>query len=538
MAKVKKVFNADGSLVVPAGVKSIRARKVYRHSLLKYWGYENMGDFANGSGFVHFLDFDNNMYGWGMNGNFFGTQGFTGTNDTADQSIPKLVSGGKKWRRQAAGIANPAGITLDGDLFTWGANQGGSVGNGTTTAALSSPVMVVGGLKWKDARCPWGITLSGDLYMWGFNGMGALGGGFSTPDMTSSPVLVIGGKKWQKAITTGNLTYGQDIDGNWWSWGRNIPFFGDGGGELGAGLNPSSVAAVSSPVAIAGGHKFREIIPAFAGIWAITETNDLYVWGSGAPFFDANAEGTITASTPFIIVNYVAYSSPVLITAYGKIRKIAPMAGVGDPIQGLPSSAARKMLGEDGTLYSWGWDGIFFQSSCGNGLPEGSSTPVIIMPAKKFKFISFNNSIRHWAIEDNGDMWAWGENGNGALGVGIHNNPFEFRSTPTLVVGGKKWDWIVDNAAGLIAKATDGSLWTWGNTMFSNAAGFPANISSPVPVRNSLFFKEGEEYEINDIAVTPGNSYAVVVTTGFPRVGDTQLGTHPYADRIEIEYEV
>lgn len=133
----------------------------------------------------------------------------------------------------------------------------------------------------------------------------------------------------------------------------------------------------------------------FLAKWLASRIVVNYVWGSGAPFFDANQEGTITQSTPFIIVNYQAYSTPHLVTAYGKIKKIAPLAGVGDPIGGFPSAQARKMLTEDGTLYSWGWDGIFFQSSCGNGLPEGSSTPVIIMPSKKFKFISFNNSVRH-----------------------------------------------------------------------------------------------------------------------------------------------
>ena len=146
MAKVKKIFKTNGTLVVPAGVKNIRARKVFVQSLLKFWGYDNMADFASGMGFVHFIDFDNNMYGWGSNVNFSVT-GAIGDNSQVNQSIPQLVSGGRKWRRQAAGIANPAGITLDGDLYTWGPNQGGSIGNNTTTAAFSSPVLVSGGLK-------------------------------------------------------------------------------------------------------------------------------------------------------------------------------------------------------------------------------------------------------------------------------------------------------------------------------------------------------------------------------------------------------
>lgn len=536
MAKVKKVFKTDGVLVIPAGVKSVQAKKVFRHSLLKFWGHENIGDFATFQGFIHFLDADNNMYGWGANTNGFAGTGSVGNNSQNNASIPELLSGGRKWKRQAAGIANPGGITLDGDLYTWGPNQGGSLGNNSTTTAFSSPVLVSGGLKWREARIPWGITLSGDLYMWGFNTSGCVGGGFNTPAMVSTPTLVLGGLKWRKAMTTGNLSFGQDSTGAWWSWGRNtVPFGSGSGGELGAGLDPAAVSAVSSPVLILGNHKFREVIPG-PGVWAITETNDLYVWGTG-PFIDPVAEGTVVQSTPFVIINYLGYSSPVLISNFGKIKKIAPLAGIGDP-RAFGAQTARKMLTEDGTLYSWGCDTTFFQSSCGNGLPEGSSTPVIIMPSKKFKFISFNSSNRHWVIEENGDMWAWGENGFGSLGIGIHDNPFIFRSTPTLVVGGKKWHWVVDSFAGMLAQATDGSLWTWGQTLLSNTAGWPNNISSPVPVRNSLFFKEGDEIETTEISVTPGSSYAVVVTTGFPKVGDTFLGTNPYADRVEVEYDV
>jgi alpha-tubulin suppressor-like RCC1 family protein len=533
MAKVKKIFKTDGTLVVPAGVKTIRARKVFIHSMLKFWGYENMADFANSFGFVHYLDFDNNMYGWGMNVNF-GVSGVIGDGTQVNQSVPQLVSGGRKWRRQAAGIANPGGITLDGDLYTWGPNQGGSIGNNSTTIGFSVPQLVSGGLKWREARIPWGITFGGDLYMWGFNTQGAVGGGFNTPTMVSTPTLVLGGLKWRRAFTQGNISFGQDVNGTWWAWGSNSDFVGTPIGTLGIG---STVAALSSPVMISGGIKFKEIVYG-PGVWALSETNDLYVWGQGAPFFNDASEATIVSSTPFITVNFKSYSTPTLVTAYGKIKKMSILAGIGSPTQGFGSTQARKMLGEDGTLWSWGWDGIFFQSSCGNGLPQGSSTPVIIMPGKKFKFISFNNSQRHWAIEDNGDMWAWGENSSGALGIGIHDNSFVFRSTPTLVAGGKKWDWVVDGAGGLLAKATDGTLWTWGATLFSNQAGFPANISSPVPVRNSLFFKEGLEHETTEIDVAPGNSYSVVVTTGFPRVGSVQLGTHPYADYVEVEYDI
>lgn len=537
MAKVKKIFNNDGVLVVPAGVKSVRAKKIIRQNFLKYFGIENGNDFTAGAGAIHFMDFDNNIFGWGLNGSF-GITGILGDgSQTPNQSIPQIVTGGKKWRRQATGIAGPAGITLDGDLYAWGLNQGGAIGNGTNSNAYSVPQLVSGGLKFREARMPWGITLSGDLYMWGFNNSGALGGGFNTPPMVSAPSLVSGGLKWRKAKTNGNLSFGQDINGNWYSWGMNMPLFGAGGGELGAGLNPTAVNGVSSPILIQGGYKFRDII--FAnGVWGITETNDLYVWGSGAPFFNSFAEGTITSSTPFITVNYVAYSTPHLVTNYGKIKSVAPYAYIGDPLANFGGSGARTMLTENGDLYSWGWDGVFFQSSCGNGLPQGSSSPVLIMPARKFKFMSYTNQTRHWAIEDNGDMWAWGENGNGALGIGIHDNIFVFRSTPTLVVGGRKWEWIIDDAMGVLAKSSDGTLWTWGATLLSNTAGFPANISSPVPVRNSLFFKDAEEFETNDIDVTPGSSYAIVVTTGYPKFGNTLLGVHPFCDRVEIEYDI
>lgn len=60
-------------------------------------------------------------------------------------------------------------------------------------------------------------------------------------------------------------------------------------------------------------------------------------------------------------------------------------------------------------------------------------------------------------------LWTWGENKTGQLGLGIQNIN-EFRSNPTLIdSGNNNWKIISTGGRHIAAIKTDGTLWTWGN---------------------------------------------------------------------------
>ena len=62
-------------------------------------------------------------------------------------------------------IQNKA-ITANGDLYCWGLNSYGQVGNGTTVNQLT-PLKILENVKTVNKNSA--ITTNGDLYCWGYN---------------------------------------------------------------------------------------------------------------------------------------------------------------------------------------------------------------------------------------------------------------------------------------------------------------------------------------------------------------------------------
>ena len=68
----------------------------------------------------------------------------------------------------SCGREHTAAITTNGDLYMWGNNKDGQIGNGSTANVLT-PVLIMKGVV--RVSCGWNstaaITKRGELYMWG-----------------------------------------------------------------------------------------------------------------------------------------------------------------------------------------------------------------------------------------------------------------------------------------------------------------------------------------------------------------------------------
>ena len=156
----------------------------------------SLNDSADGFQTALAIGKDGVIYAWGNN-----AYGQLGTGNITPTSSPVAVLGlpAKTWVQVVSNNANSFALASDGSLYAWGSNVGGSLGTGVLTAATSSPVLVVGNYNFQkiignpsnetQAMFAWS---NGQLYGWGTNTSGYLGNG--TVTATSSPILVVGSK--------------------------------------------------------------------------------------------------------------------------------------------------------------------------------------------------------------------------------------------------------------------------------------------------------------------------------------------------------
>ncbi len=153
---------------------------------------------AVAAGYRHALALDSSgqVYAWGDN-----SQGQLGNNSTTDSTVPVAVStsgalAGKRVVALAAGFWFSAALTADGQVVTWGMNHVGQLGLGTTENSLV-PVAVTGGAQ--AGRTALEIAAGGShllvrnsdgtVVAWGANYYGQLGNN-SSGSVSLLPVAV------------------------------------------------------------------------------------------------------------------------------------------------------------------------------------------------------------------------------------------------------------------------------------------------------------------------------------------------------------
>lgn len=218
------------------------------------------------------------LYAWGDNRN-----GELGAGITAEMvNIPTLVAApnGVKFTSVAAGNSFTLAIGSDGVTYAWGANDGGMLGDGTTTDSPGTPVRV---------STPAGVTFTniaagrdsalatgsdGRLYAWGKNGLGQLGDGTKTMRLTPVPVSAPRGVTLTEPVAGYSVGLAHGSDGALYTWGSNI------GGTLGVGSVPNSESLVPIRVATPEGLSFTHATLGNHHGLALGSDGNTYSWGT------------------------------------------------------------------------------------------------------------------------------------------------------------------------------------------------------------------------------------------------------------------
>ena len=123
-------------------------------------------------------------YCWGL-----GPLGST----SGQSNTPVLVAGGRRYSTVQPGLGHGCGLTTAGLAFCWGSNQAGQLGRPGSFS--QTPVRVAGGLEFEGISVDptgthtCGVTAAHQVYCWGNNGSGRLGDGTRTNRTT--PVAVV-----------------------------------------------------------------------------------------------------------------------------------------------------------------------------------------------------------------------------------------------------------------------------------------------------------------------------------------------------------
>ncbi len=217
----------------------------------------------------------------------------------------QLGDGTRTDRRAPVRIAVPAIVTQvgtardhsvarcsNGTAFAWGINNAGQLGDGTTTSRLSPVrVQLPSGIKLStvDAGNDHTLALSttGRVVAWGNEIVAGVGTGASkskSTEPTTKPVVLdptLFGRSTVVAIDAGdNHAAALTGDGRVWTWGRNSQ------GQLGDGTTTDRRAP--AVVKIAGG--IRSLSSAGDVLLAQAANGDIYAWGANA--FGQLGDGT------------------------------------------------------------------------------------------------------------------------------------------------------------------------------------------------------------------------------------------------------
>jgi len=346
------------------------------------------------------------------------------------------------YARFAMGNGNSISLREDGTLWTWGNDESGQLGNGTSLNA-EGPQPILTNMMWRVVAASAhaaAIREDGQLWLWGLNNHGQLGiGTFSLgPNYgESAPRAIATNHSW-KAVATGQyFTLALREDGMLWSWGENY------NGVLGIGMFSTNSP---SPQPVMTNVTWRAISAGSSHALALRDDGTLWAWGLNS--HGQLGDGTITNR-----------NSPVRV--FSNKTWAAISAG------GYHSVA----LATDGTLWAWGHGTL---GQLGDGREQNSSTPVRVGMNKSWTFVSAR-SFSTMAIATDGTLWAWGANFDGELG----DRTWLRRSLPVQVATNESW---IAATPGTMAVAANGTLWTWGDNDYGQL-GRPVSRDRPIPLQ-------------------------------------------------------
>ena len=342
-----------------------------------------------------------------------------------------------------------------GCVRAWGRNDTRKLGTAQTVdkSATPTPVLGLSGVRqvvgggWSGAS--YAVLDDGTVRAWGANGTGQLGNGWSGSFDTASPVPVpvLGLTDVTTLATNGRTTFAVRADGSLWGWGEG-PF---GNGGYNSASLPAPVPDLTDVVDVAVGYGATYVLKADGTVWT---------WGT-------NGSGELGTGSP----SHDTVLTPVRIPALSDVTALGAGAYTGYAVTA------------DGSVWAWGSNdagALGTGQVCAPTGPCESRVPVRVAGLTDVARVAAGGAT--YALRTDGTVAAWGFGANGALGNGVLCDGTCVTPAPVDVVGLTEVTAIAAYGGGLALRA-DGTVWAWGDNG-DHALGqeFPSYSLVPVQV--------------------------------------------------------
>lgn len=293
-----------------------------------------------------------------------GTDVSWGTSLTSSPGPPAFASlpNGVQVRSAAIGVdgnGTVLAIGTDGNLYAWGENQSGELGDGSyTSRSAPEQVSLPGGVAPAQVAANEGTSYvlgqDGAVYATGLNNYGQLGDG-STANTTDTfqEVSLPSGVTAVSVAAAGDGALVAGSDGKVYTWGV------DQNGQLGDGMYQGASASTPQVVPLPSGVTAVSVQAGWVNGYALTSAGAVYSWGQNSVMLgNATAEGSSSS-----VLGPVAVQMPSGVTV---------SSFSADPDEASTAAGDVLAIGSDGNLYGWGFNNF---GELGDGTQTAQSAP-------------------------------------------------------------------------------------------------------------------------------------------------------------------
>ncbi len=238
--------------------------------LLALAGPSRAATIAGGSDFSLAVDANGGLWAWGDNGS-----GQLSSDVAASTGVttPTQIITGTTWAAVSAGSLFSLAIDSSGNLWAWGDNTDGQLANGSTsTIGINTPAQISSGTDWiavsAGSNFALAIDSSGNLWAWGDNTYGQLGNGTTSSTKVTSPTQVASGTTWTAVAAGSNFVVAIRSDGTLWAWGNNTSGQIGNGSSSGNVPTPTQIGSATNWSMVAAGSDFALAIQSGGSLWA------------------------------------------------------------------------------------------------------------------------------------------------------------------------------------------------------------------------------------------------------------------------------